>query len=290
MGTAFGGTWTEEKLEVLRKYLVAYATIMRNTPFRFAYIDAFAGSGYREQQSKNDASEPLFPELADQESQAYREGSARIALQVTPGFDKYIFLEQQGQAVESLSTLRTDFPQHAQAIEVIQADANAWLQDRCLNYTWKKNRAVVFLDPFGMQVAWETIEAIAATKAIDLWVLFPLGVAVNRLLRKDGQIQESWSTRLNHIFGTADWYSRFYAPTSDLFGETRPQKAANLEAIGQFYNERLREVFGNGRVAANPRQLLNSRKNPLYLFCFAAGNPTGAKTAIKIAQHILDLT
>jgi three-Cys-motif partner protein len=55
MGTAFGGTWTEEKLAVLRKYLVAYATIMRNTPFRFAYIDAFAGSGYRKQQSKNDA-------------------------------------------------------------------------------------------------------------------------------------------------------------------------------------------------------------------------------------------
>ena len=32
-----------------------------------------------------------------------------------------------------------------------------------------------------MQVDWSTFEAIAATKAIDLWILFPLGQAANRL-------------------------------------------------------------------------------------------------------------
>ncbi len=41
---------------------------------------------------------------------------------------------------------------------------------------------MVFLDPYGMQVEWSTIEALAATKAIDLWYLFPLGVGVARLL------------------------------------------------------------------------------------------------------------
>jgi hypothetical protein len=35
---------------------------------------------------------------------------------------------------------------------------------------------VLFLDPYGMQVDWTTIEAIARTKAIDLRVLFPLGI------------------------------------------------------------------------------------------------------------------
>jgi hypothetical protein len=33
--------------------------------------------------------------------------------------------------------------------------------------------------------------------------------------------------------------------------------------------------------------LRNSRNNPLYLLCFASGNPRGAKTAVKIAQDIL---
>lgn len=43
----FGGDWTAEKLERVRKYLAAYATIMHKQNFRFAYIDAFAGTGYR---------------------------------------------------------------------------------------------------------------------------------------------------------------------------------------------------------------------------------------------------
>jgi three-Cys-motif partner protein len=44
---SFGGEWTSEKLVRVRKYLGAYATIMRKQHFRFAYIDAFAGTGYR---------------------------------------------------------------------------------------------------------------------------------------------------------------------------------------------------------------------------------------------------
>ena len=53
-----------------------------------------------------------------------------------------------------------------------------------------------FSNPYGMQVEWTTIEAIAATKAIDLWILFPLGIGVNRLLTKSGDIPESWRKRL----------------------------------------------------------------------------------------------
>ncbi len=33
--------------------------------------------------------------------------------------------------------------------------------------------------------------------------------------------------------------------------------------------------------------LTNVRNNPIYLLCFAAGNPKGAPTALKIADHIL---
>jgi hypothetical protein len=40
-------------------------------------------------------------------------------------------------------------------------------------------------------------------------------------------------------------------------------------------------------VANNPLPLYNSKNNPLYLLCFAAGNPKGAPTAVKIAQDIL---
>ena len=40
----FGGPWTQEKLDILRRYLDTYATALKNQPFTLAYIDAFAGA------------------------------------------------------------------------------------------------------------------------------------------------------------------------------------------------------------------------------------------------------
>jgi three-Cys-motif partner protein len=139
-----------------------------------------------------------------------------------------------------------------------------------------------------MQVEWKTIEAISQTQAIDLWLLFPLGVAVNRLLRRDGQIDATLRDKLDSLFGTTEWFDAFYQTEKmqTLFGEEEHlKKVVNLEQIGQYFVERLKTVFP--RVAENPLRLYNSRKNPLYLLCFAAGNPRGAPIAVKIAQDIL---
>jgi hypothetical protein len=62
-------------------------------------------------------------------------------------------------------------------------------------------------------------------------------------------------------------------------------KTASLEVIGVFFVRRLGEVFAG--VAGNPLMLRNSRNVPIYLLCFAAGNPTGAPTAVKIAGYLL---
>ena len=284
----FGGDWTDEKLERVRKYLVAYATIMSKRNFRFAYIDAFAGTGYRTLKQEENQPELMFPELAEQSSQRFLDGSARIALQTQPKFTKYIFIEKDESRFAELKKLKEEFPTVKDDIILVNADANVYIQDLCGNYSWSKNRAVLFLDPFGMQVQWDTIVAIAKTQAIDLWILFPLGVAVNRLLRKDGNINEAYRHRLDEMFGTTDWFDAFYKTKTslNLFGEqVSTEKVGDFTSISQYFVERLKTVFAG--VAANPFPLYNSRNNPLYLLCFAAGNPKGAKTAIKIAQDIL---
>jgi hypothetical protein len=33
--------------------------------------------------------------------------------------------------------------------------------------SWKDRRAVLFIDPFGIQLSWDTLVAIARTQAID---------------------------------------------------------------------------------------------------------------------------
>ena len=287
----FGGDWTAAKLERVRKYLVAYATIMRKRKFRFAYIDAFAGTGYNTTKQRDDEFASFFEGLRASDSQRFLDGSARIALKVEPRFTKYIFIEKDPQRFSELNRLKTEFPESANDIVLINADSNAYLRDICENRRWDKNRAVLFLDPFGMQVTWETIRAIAKTEAVDLWLLFPLGTGANRLLKRDGNILQSWRDRLDATFGATDWFQAFYQKTEQydlLSGQPTIEtyKVANFDSISRYFLKRLKTVFPH--VARNPLPLFNRANCPLYLLCFAAGNSgSGGKVAVKIAEDIL---
>lgn len=290
----FGGDWTSAKLDVLEKYLAAYTKALQHQPsaarpFRKAYIDAFAGTGYRTLRSE-DESKPsanlVLPDLAEAAPQQLLDGSARLALKVQPGFDKYIFIERSKERVAELEALETEFSELATRIDVIRGDANAEIKKLCAKNR-RDNRAVLFLDPYGMQVEWDTIEAIAKTKAIDLWLLFPLGIGVNRLLTRSGEIPEGWQRRLDLLLGTTDWRGQFYAVQSQptLFGgaEERVVKASQ-ETIGRYFTQRLESIFEG---VAQPGVLRNSANCPLYLFCFAAANKKGAPIALNIANSLL---
>lgn len=290
-GHRFGGNWTEQKLECVRKYLHAYTTIMNKQHFQYAYIDAFAGTGYRDMENDEDAEELMFPDLVAPEVVSFHDGSARNALEVEPPFVKYVFIEKNTNRYAELEELKKEFLLKAEfsedMIECRREDANGYLKNLC-GKNWKNHRALVFLDPYGMQVDWKTIESIAGTQAIDLWILFPLGT-VNRLLKRNGEIRSSLRERLDLFFGEPDWYEVFYQLAEQilLFDEEQWQKTGDIfTTIEQYFIERLQGIF-NG-VAANPLLLRNSKNVPLYLLCFAAGNPKGAPIAVKIAQEILE--
>lgn len=291
-GHRFGGNWTDQKLECVRKYLSAYTTIMSKQSFRFAYIDAFAGTGYRETESDEDPNELMFPDLVSSEVVSFHDGSARNALEVKPPFMKYVFIEKNINRYAKLLELKKEFLLKAEfsedMIECVPGDANEYLKD-LREKNWKIHRALVFLDPYGMQVEWQTIEVIAQTQAIDLWILFPVGT-VNRLLKNDGEIRPALQARLDMFFGEHAWYDVFYqlAKEISLFGEEEKwQKTGDIFAtIEEYFIERLQGIFAG--VAPNPLILRNSKNVPLYLLCFAAGNQRGAPIAVKIAQQILE--
>jgi three-Cys-motif partner protein len=184
-----------------------------------------------------------------------------------------------------LEQLRAEFSDLSDDIEIYQGEANKFIQELCKR-NWKQHRAVMFLDPFGMQVEWETIAAIAATRAIDMWLLFPLGIGVNRLLTKSGHIPKAWRRRLDLLLGSNEWFAQFYEVQrqNDLFGHEERLVKRSLGEIGQYFKSRLQTVFAG---VAEPGFLLNSVNCPLYLLCFAVGNPKGAKPALGIANHLL---
>lgn len=287
----FGGQWTHDKLERVEKYLSAYVQIMKEYNFSYAYIDAFAGTGYINRREATDLEKqqiPLLPGPAALDAREFINGSARVALGIQPEFNRYIFIEKDGDRSSQLEKVKADFPNQSSKITILCGDANEAILKLCQK-DWRAHRAVLFLDPYGMQVPWSTVEKIASTQAIDLWYLFPIGVAVNRLLKKDGEIPVSNRESLNRLFGRTDWYELFYdvVKTGNLFGETstKREKIADFDTIKRYLLRRLNDTFPG--VAENPLCLKNSKNSPLYLLCFACGNPKGAKTAVKIAKHIL---
>ncbi|HXY60147.1 MAG TPA: three-Cys-motif partner protein TcmP, partial [Chthoniobacterales bacterium] len=180
----FGGDWTEQKLRILDEYLIAYCQIFNVNPkaqyFDTIYVDAFAGSGLIERQKTKSDRTALFTEFAERETIQFLKGSAALALQHS--FKRYIFIEKSPKRVAELEKIREESPLKSQ-IFIEKGDANTQLSTFIGSTDWKKCRAVVFLDPYGMQVNWNTIEELGRTEAVDLWLLFPLGQAVMRLLR-----------------------------------------------------------------------------------------------------------
>ncbi|CAN5281719.1 three-Cys-motif partner protein TcmP [soil metagenome] len=290
MAHSFGGKWTQEKLDKVGHYLQTYSTALKNQKFKLIYVDAFAGTGYVNLQDKSE-NQPFLIEFEETDVRDFVSGSAKNALEINPPFDEYIFIEKDEKRFSELSNLKKYFPNIADRIIPVSADANEYLQNFCRG-DWRYKRAIVFLDPYGMQVKWETIQAIAKTQAIDLWILFPLGVAVNRLLKKDGNISELIKKRLDEMFGTENWFEEFFKEKEirGLFDtQTILEKTANLDSIADYFNKRLASVFAG--VAKNPLKLYNTKNNPLYLLCFAVGNPNpkAQGLALKFANHILQM-
>ncbi len=282
----FGGDWTLQKLQCLKDYLIIYSQIFHKNPgamyFKTIYVDAFAGTGYISK--RNIADSHLF---GNTDRETYLKGSARISLEVEPPFDQYIFTDTNAIHVSELNILASSFPKRNILIENKQA--NELLISFWKKTNWKINRAVVFLDPYGMQVDWETIAALANTKAIDLWCLFPLGMAINRMLTVGRLPPEKWSDALTRLLGSEEWKTKFYKTFTEhtLFGPHELiKKTATLETIGSYIIERLKTVFT--QVAEKPFIMRNSKNNPIFILCFAAGNPKGAPTAVRIAQYIIN--
>lgn len=295
----FGGdAWTERKLAALENYLKQYRLIFTKNlgaqHFKTIYVDAFAGTGSRVEAAVTEVNANQSG-LFDNESpmsfpDEYRRGSARIALELDSPFDEYIFVDKNPAHVGELRRMiDTDFPKLADRCRVWKEDGCEILRELCTHRDWKKQRAVVFLDPYGMNVEWQVLEWIANTKAIDLWLLFPLGMGANILLTRDGLPNPGFANKLTRVFGTTDWNQFYRKPaTGDLFAESpaAQTKQVSFEDIGNFYLERLSSIFSG--VAPRTKVLTNSRGNPMYLLFFASGNPKGAKTAIKIADYLMD--
>lgn len=262
----WGGDWTIIKLETLEKYLQAYTTALRNK-FSLAYIDAFAGSGRVRLKEKS----PACPSEID--------GSAVRALRLTHPFETYIFIDKDKTKLDTLQEhVKRDYCKRN--VSYLHGDANPILQELCADRTfWSpKRRAVIFLDPFALDVEWKTLEAIAATKKVDLWYLFPIGAVLRLLPRQGPPSDPKWHDRLTKTLGTKDWQQAFYEPPAQpslpLQADAEERvREKGPSAILNFVLKRMKILF-HGYVHGEPPLLRDAKKRLLFALFFAMANPS----------------
>jgi three-Cys-motif partner protein len=270
----FGGDWTKIKIEILVEYAKAYLQIMKKHPYyKLMYFDGFAGSGFIVKDRKINIDITM--------------GAARRIIEIFEPrpFDSYYFVEKDPKNFELLKENTKDaFP--TKKIYAICEDCNKKIIDLSNFLRDTRNskvRTLAYIDPCGMQVEWRSIESLKGLP-IDMWILVPTGLGVNRLLKKNGQISNAWLGKLELFLGMTrkEIEDKFYTKSATLFENityiTKDSDAIEMSA--KLYQERLNAVF---EYVSKPYELKNSSNSIMYHLFLTSNN----KTAEKIGNDIV---
>jgi three-Cys-motif partner protein len=264
------GPWAKEKLDALARYLDFYTKVLKGERWRLLYVDAFAGGGRAAIRAPDNT--PPAPSLweaeeADADQQEFVDGSPRIAMALANPFDRYVFIDANAARVSELEALAREYGS-ARTVSIrpgYSDDEIAWVLSQSLSKG--THRGVAFLDPFGAHLSWKTIEALAATKLFEVIINFPLDMAINRLMKVDGDIPPSWRAQLDGVFGESDWF---------LFAMGPRKRPDAKERLLKLYREKLKTAFGH---VSQPKLIRNTKNSPLYYLLWAGPHRKGLEGA-----------
>lgn len=274
----FGAAHTQIKLGALFSYLPAYTTALSSRAFTLHYVDAFAGTG--KCTIRMGGRDRTIP------------GSAWLALECKPPFHKLMFIEKAQSKVKELRQLVANEHFAGRDCAIQEGDANELLP-AYLDRLGPGDRAVVNLDPFGMDVHWTTLEKIAASKIADVFYLFPLSSFYRQAAHDPRAIDANKEAALKRLLGPHDWRAALYAPApqDDLFtGKAADERIANPYRMAEWFTGCLKGTFPG--VAAPHILYLRTadgkRGAPLFALYFLVSNPSDKAQALamKIARDV----
>ncbi len=266
------GKYAKEKLDILKRFLYMFTTSMRKKSWTaLNYIDLEAGPG------KNRLRETNEIVL----------GSPLLALTTEHPFDNYFFVEKKGENFESLQIRANESPL-AGRIKMYHGDCNMEINNivRDIKLIDSRSKAdswgslnLVFIDPQGLEVNWETIEVLARQTRSDLIINFSTS-GITRNIKE--QSQSSNETKIDRFFGTREW-RQIYEQLPNRLNYTEVRRK-----MLDFYSKRLSELSYLTTLPNGEYIVLNSKNRQLYSLICASKNPLGvdffAEAAAKFKQ------
>jgi three-Cys-motif partner protein len=268
------GIWSLEKLATLLLYFRAFTTACGKAGGGY-YVDGMAGPGI----CRLRGARP-HPYLAC--------GSPLIALRSQPQFQQCSFLEIDRRKVEALRARTAAYGGRA---AVYQGDVNLDLSRLLRDQVPSRAPCFCFVDPQGIELSFDTISAVARTPGRrlkpELLVLFPLRMALLRILTVSRPVGLETEGRLDGAFGGHEWF--------EIYEARRKEHITVADAeVGylELYCDKVRALgyrWVQSKAIVAPRAP-GMRRQEMYHLVFATDHPAGDKIMQDVFQrpYVLD--
>jgi three-Cys-motif partner protein len=248
------GIWSEIKLEIIKKYASAYTSIMKKQSWckGYVYIDAFAGAGEH---------------ISRRTGEKIQGSPLNALLDVKPPFTEYYFIDLDEERADVFKQIADKNPN----VHSYHGDCNKILETKIfpeLPYSSFK-RALCILDPYGLQLDWNTIKVAAELKTVELFINFPIMDMNRNVLFEDiSKAKPDDIERMNAFWGDESWRQLLYREQKTLFGETRHVRIEDYQALAKEFCKRLKQI--GFKDVPKPILMTNGKNGPLYYLCFAS--------------------
>jgi three-Cys-motif partner protein len=186
------GPWAEDKYRYVGMYAEMFSTGMKNRWPRRLYLDLFCGPGYSR---VRDTGRVVL-------------GSPMIALSLLDPFDAYVFADENSEALDALR-VRVARLGGERGVTYIPGDANAAIRrilETISDKAGQKTLSFCFLDPYKLNIHFETVKRIAEGRSVDFLILLALYVDANRNVQS--YIEDNNQT-IDLFLGDKTWRARW---------------------------------------------------------------------------------
>ncbi|MFA6548227.1 MAG: three-Cys-motif partner protein TcmP [Candidatus Magasanikbacteria bacterium] len=263
---------TVEKLEYISKYIKAYLDATSRLPNK-VFIDAFAGTG-KCVLCNNKSCDSSGGDLCDRCGKGQlQDGSSVVALKMAKSFDEYILVEISNQNIKDLENiLRNEIPEERlKKVVFKKGDSNILLRDIA------KSAApfcgyLIFLDPEGAELEWNTLEHLSKINKADILILYAYDMSLVRLTA-------DYKERLNKFYGSDGWQI--------IYDDKKLTPSDKATKLLKYYTENLKQI-GFEYVVPKPIHTRLREGKRLYHLILATKNRVGEKIMKDIFDKELD--
>lgn len=257
------GPWAEDKYRYVGMYAEIFSTGMKKAWDKRVYLDLFSGPGSSKVRGKN----------------RVVLGSPMIALNVPDRFDSYVFADENAQKLDALK-VRVGAMEPPPDVTYIQGDANN-VVDRvtaAIPATHRKTLSFCFLDPYNLDIHFETVRKLATDRAMDFLILLALYVDANRNLST--YINEQSQT-IDRLLGDPRW--------RDAWRVAEAAREPFVPFLASEYSTRMQTLGYLPVGLADMVKIHTYEKHlPLYYLAFFSRDKTGLRLWKQVLKYAND--